>query len=77
MLDLRANALLALVYWDGTSVERFRFKYGQSKFTFIPATLGVACKYANETEVTESGRDEILPIYREKFTDRGMFRDSA
>lgn len=34
-------------------------------------------KRANETEVSKGGHDEIHPVCREEFTDRGKSRDFA
>lgn len=74
ILALLAIARLAEVDWDATAVEWFPFIYDQSKFIFMPPVPEMTRKCANGREVTKGGHDEVRPIYRDKFTDRCMYR---
>lgn len=77
ILAFLTSARLVEIDWDATGVERFPLKSERSKFIFILLTRGVMRKRSERTKATEGGHDEICPVYRGKFTDRGMFFDFA
>lgn len=76
------NSILALVViahfaeidWDVTGMESVLFDFERSRFIIISSVSGVTHRWANGTQVPESGHDEVLPIYCEDLTDRDISR---
>lgn len=77
ILALLAIPLLAEVDWDATYVEWFPIELKRTKFIFVPSAAEATRRRADETIVTDCGHDEIRPVTREEFADRGMSRDFA
>lgn len=67
-------ARLAKLNGDVSGVERFSFEFARSKFIFYFWFLGLHVNVLPERRLLR-GRDEIRPVYREKFAYRSMSCD--
>lgn len=75
ILSLAAISRQAEVDLDATGVQLFIFWHERLELNFLPLVPGATRERAVGTEVAEGAHDEIRPIHREKFADRGISCD--
>lgn len=72
VLAFQSIARVVEVEWKATGVDWCPFQFSRSKFDFISPVADATRKRADGTDVTNGDHEEICPVFRKEFADRGM-----